>query len=131
MPIIKNLLELPKYFYLSIAVFWLCAITVASLISVDLVHEVESEIEVSDKLVHGIFYFVNTVLFYLYLRKTPLKNPLLKISLFSFVYGMLIEVLQYVMPFERSFDLKDVLANSIGILIAIFLIKFWLAYQMR
>ncbi len=131
MLIIKNLLELKKEYYLFFAISWLVLITIASLISVDLVKEVESGIEVSDKLVHGIFYFVNTILFYCYFKKAGLRNTVIKISLFSFIYGILIEVLQYVLPYERSFDLKDILANSIGILTAIFLISFCLASRLR
>jgi len=131
MPIIKNLLELNKNWYLFLAVLWLFCITVASLVSVEIVKEVESGIEVSDKLVHGIFYFVNTVLFYCYFKKINLKRAISKVSLFSFAYGIIIELLQYVLPYERSFDLRDIIANLVGILIAIFLINFYLARRLR
>ncbi|MCM5661875.1 VanZ family protein [Galbibacter mesophilus] len=131
MPTIKRLLELNKNFYLVSAILWLCAITVGSLLSGNMVREVDTGFDIPDKLVHGIFYFGNTLLFYLYFRKTSLKNEIIKVSVFSFLYGILIEVLQHVMPYERSFDVKDILANTVGILIAIFLIKFCLALSMR
>ncbi|WP_335965583.1 VanZ family protein [Galbibacter sp. PAP.153] len=131
MPIIKNLLALHKNTYLFLAVSWLCLITLASLVSVKVVQEVEHGIEVPDKLVHGVFYFVNTLLFFLYFNKSQIKNAIVKVSLFSFVYGIIIEVLQYVLPYERSFDLKDIIANSVGILTAIFLIKYALITRLR
>lgn len=131
MPIIKNLLELNKNWYLFLAILWLFCITVASLVSVDIVKEVESGIEVSDKLVHGIFYFVNTVLCYCYFKKIDLKRVITKVSLFSFIYGIIIELLQYVLPYERSFDLRDIFANLVGVLTAIFLINFYLATRLR
>ncbi|WP_342156605.1 VanZ family protein [Joostella sp. CR20] len=122
---------LNKTTYLLFAALWLLGVTIGSLVSVSVVNEVETNIRVSDKLVHGIFYFGNTILWYCYLRKANFKNVLPKVSLFSFVYGIVIEVLQYILPYDRSFDLKDILANSVGILIAIFLINFWLASRLH
>jgi len=49
---------------------------------------------------------------------------LLKVSLFSFLYGIIIEVLQLLMQFGRSAEMSDVVANAIGILAAVLLIQF-------
>ena len=64
-------------------------------------------------------------------KKINLKRAISKVSLFSFAYGIIIELLQYVLPYERSFDLRDIIANLVGILIAIFLINFYLARRLR
>lgn len=86
--------------------------------------DVEPDFKISDKIAHGFFYFVNTILCFLYFYKPDLKGILLKVAIFSFVYGIVIEVLQLVLPFGRSAEFTDVLANGIGILLAILLLKF-------
>ncbi|XLS29813.1 VanZ family protein [Flavobacteriaceae bacterium M23B6Z8] len=79
-----------------------------------------------DKLVHLIFYLVLTILLYLYLRKEHQKYQKRKVltiaSVFSLIYGMIIEVLQGILPYKRSADWLDVVANSVGIVFAILII---------
>lgn len=123
MPIIKRLLRVKKIYFLLVAVLWLLLVTLACLVPVGVVRDVEPAFKVSDKIAHGVFYFVNTILLFLYFYKNESKGILLKVSIFSFVYGIIIEVLQYELPFGRSAEIRDVLANGIGILTAIFLIK--------
>lgn len=69
-----------------------------------------------------MFYLVLTLVwnFYFYFKSDSiLKIALqLKIGLVVFFYGIIIEVLQEVLPFGRSADWKDIIANMIGILIA-------------
>lgn len=124
MPIIKRLLQVRKPYYLIIAVLWLIVVTLACLVPVGIVRDVEPDFKISDKIAHGFFYFVNTILCFLYFYKPGLKGILLKVSLFSFIYGIIIEVLQLVLPFGRSAEIYDVLANGIGILTAVLLIRF-------
>ncbi len=81
-----------------------------------------------DKLVHFVFYFFAVVLgmFCLAERKGSgftLKRGLLITVLFSIGYGMLIELLQWIMPFEREADAWDILANTIGAILAGLLIQ--------
>ena len=82
----------------------------------------EVQLSFGDKLVHAFFYFVLTILGYLYLNNDHKKftgKLALKISaLFSFIYGMIIEALQHILPYKRSADWLDVVANGIGTLIA-------------
>jgi VanZ family protein len=113
------------------AVLWLFLVTLACLIPAGIVRDVEPVFKISDKLAHGFFYFVNTILCFLYFYKPGLKGILLKVSLFSFVYGIIIEVLQLMLPFGRSAEMNDVLANGTGILTAILLIRFGLLKRMN
>lgn len=82
----------------------------------------EVQLSFGDKLVHAFFYFVLTITSYLYLSKDykKFKNSVaLRISAIgSFIYGMIIEGLQHILPYKRSADWLDVLANGIGTLIA-------------
>jgi glycopeptide antibiotics resistance protein len=41
------------------------------------------------------------------------------VFLVGITYGMLLEVLQYLLPIDRSFDLIDAVANTIGVLIGL------------
>jgi VanZ family protein len=79
-----------------------------------------------DKLGHLAFYFGTTLSWFLYFKSQKTekgyKKSLIKAFLFSFVYGILIEVAQGLFTASRQPDIKDVLANTIGALLAISLI---------
>lgn len=72
----------------------------------------------SDKLVHGIMFF-GLAFLYQFLK----DNRLIKLILVPFLISFLIEILQGMMPFGRTFDWLDLLANTIGILLAVGLIQ--------
>lgn len=77
----------------------------------------------TDKMLHGVAYFILTLLwlFYYLMKKSGILNYIQKffnISALVIVFGMLIEVLQGALTSYRQPDWADVLANSIGVLIA-------------
>ncbi|QTV06404.1 VanZ family protein [Faecalibacter bovis] len=74
--------------------------------------------ENSDKLVHGLMFFVLAFL-YQFLKDYRLS----KLILVPFLISFLIEILQGIMPFGRTFDWYDLLANTIGILMAVGLVQ--------
>ncbi|WP_158657074.1 VanZ family protein [Maribacter cobaltidurans] len=81
-----------------------------------------------DKLVHFIFYFIMVILGFLALRndfkhRFSLKRTLLWIVLFSIIYGIIIEVLQYTITVDRQGDILDALANSLGAFMGLLLVK--------
>ncbi len=68
---------------------------------------------VSDKLEHAAAYMLLTLWFTgLYPRSSYWR-----IGLSMFLLGIVIEIAQGLMPFGRQADLRDVFANSIGILL--------------
>jgi glycopeptide antibiotics resistance protein len=71
-----------------------------------------------DKLVHAFIFFTLVISFYF---AFPQKK-ILSVFLMPFLFSIIIELLQYLMPFGRSFDLMDVLANLTGIIIGLLLI---------
>jgi VanZ family protein len=79
--------------------------------------------KVSDKLGHCTFHFILTTLwfFYFYFNKAnnSLKKALLYAFSFSLIFGILIELAQAIFTTTRKADVLDVLANSIGGLIAV------------
>jgi len=91
---------------------WTALITLLSLIPLSGTPAVKSP--VPDKAVHLVFYFFFTFFWYRYLRNRNLRHALLLTFLCALMYGTIIEALQYMMPFGRSFDTRDILANAAG-----------------
>ena len=72
----------------------------------------------TDKVVHGIIYFY---LAYLgFLCQFKLSN--LSIAILVFMYGLFIEIIHLFHPY-RFFEYFDLLANLIGVTIALLLIR--------
>ena len=72
----------------------------------------------ADKVVHGIIYFY---LAYLgFLCKYKLSD--LSLAIFVFIFGLLIEIIHLFHPY-RFFEYFDLLANLIGVTIALLLIR--------
>ena len=117
--LIKNLLE-HKLLVQALTVLWtglvayLCLAIPTGLPSVSLFK--------FDKLGHFAFHFGITIMWFLF-WKTTFKNEnkyaLLKAFLFSFFFGIVIEIMQEFLTDDRSGDIEDVFANSIGALIAV------------
>ncbi len=78
-----------------------------------------------DKLVHAGFHCGIVILGSLSFKKSgaSLNTIFLGIFIFSALYGILIEFLQYVMPYGRAAEIWDVLANLTGASLGVLLIK--------
>jgi VanZ family protein len=76
-----------------------------------------------DKVVHFGIYFVFTLVWFGYFSglefKKNILKEVLKASLLAFFAGISIELLQEFLRKARSGDVYDVLANSLGILMAV------------
>jgi len=108
---------------------WLLLITVLSLLSFPDDPVGGLDIPHMDKAVHFIFYFVAAILGSLYLREASKKNIALSRALimslvFTIIYGIILEVFQSTLTDYRSGELKDVLANSLGALCGVLLMKY-------
>lgn len=80
-----------------------------------------------DKLVHFSLYFIG-VSFWLfdYYKKKGLWNNIVFMVIISWgvLYGILMEVLQKVVVQNRSGDILDALANTVGVLTAFLLFRY-------
>ncbi|MBT8205790.1 MAG: VanZ family protein [Eudoraea sp.] len=108
---------------------WLLLITVLSLLSFPDDPDGGLDIPHMDKAVHFLFYFVAAILGSLYLREASKKtislSKALTISLlFAVFYGILIEVFQSTLTDYRSGELEDILANSLGAITGVLLLKY-------
>ncbi|WP_223439850.1 VanZ family protein [Polaribacter litorisediminis] len=70
-----------------------------------------------DKGYHSIAYFILTITWLLSFYKKPQKKYIIAIS--CIIFGIIIELLQASLTVYREGDYFDVLANSLGVLLAL------------
>ena len=100
---------------------WMVLITSLSLFSFSEEREETIWFPHLDKIVHFTFHLGILILGTFSLREMMPKqwhrrNTIAILLLFSVGYGLLIELLQWLMPFDRSAEFWDVLANLTGAL---------------
>ena len=113
---IKSLLERNAY---RIAITLTIFITISSLVSLRGIKTLDIGIHNFDKIIHFISYFSLTISWFFATQHavTKQKSKLLLILLLIF-FGIIIEALQGGMTTHRQADFYDILANSIGVLLA-------------
>ncbi len=89
---------------------------------------VDVNVKGSDKIGHLLAYFVFTVvwfLFFFYSEKQSGKfsKSWIRAAVIAFLFGILMELLQALLTDYRSSDWYDVLANTSGIVFAVFVLK--------
>ena len=95
----------------------------------DLPEEPFFEIIYFDKWVHiGMFGILTFLWCFPFLKsKNGSVKLFLLIALCSIIYGVLMEFVQKYFAFERDFDLLDIIADSVGSILALI----WLFYFLR
>ena len=110
-----------KLFFLAAALFWSGVILFFCLIKASDLPQVE--VPNLDKVIHATFHFVFTVLWFLFFKKklksSNIFRPLLISFVFSFFFGVTIEIMQQVFTTTRSADVLDELANLSGASLAV------------
>jgi glycopeptide antibiotics resistance protein len=80
-----------------------------------------------DKVVHSVFHFVFTTLWFLYFKKKWRTSSKVKLFICSFVFSLLlgisIEFMQHWITLTRSADAIDVLANVLGATLAVIVLN--------
>lgn len=115
-----------KYFWA--AVFWTAGIAVSCLISMKNFENKGLDLEHKDKVIHGTFYFVFTVLWYLTVKNCNTlnaKKSRLVVFISAVIFGVLIEISQQLFTKDRSADVQDALANSTGSALAVLVLWFF------
>ncbi|MBE9489377.1 MAG: VanZ family protein [Bacteroidetes bacterium] len=81
----------------------------------------------NDKFAHVLLFVILTFIWLLYYfisnKKGKIIKNMLRVLLLCFIYGIIIETIQYLLIASRQADLLDILANAIGIFIGA--IVFW------
>lgn len=109
--------------YLFLALFWTYEVTYLSLFPIEPVSDSWFNFPHMDKFGHFSFYFGFVFLWNLYFKKIKLKKALEYSFALAILYGILMETLQYAMPYERMFDMLDIVANITGAIFAVICIK--------
>ncbi len=104
-----------------LAFLWTLFITVLSLINSSSLPDVS--ISNIDKLVHAIFFFILTIVWFLFFKSTRKKKIFVdaisrSIILAAFL-GVCIEIAQEFLTEDRTGDLMDIVADLFGTVIAI------------
>jgi len=72
-----------------------------------------------DKIAHFLMYFgLMSVIAFEHRNEITGRTQLSLFALIPFVYGILMEILQFTITADRSGNIYDVLANSAGIIVA-------------
>lgn len=110
-----------KLFFLLAALFWsgvilfFCLIKASDLPTINVPN--------LDKAIHATFHFVFTVLWFLFFKKklntSNIFRPLVISFVFSFFFGVAIELMQEFFTTTRSADVLDELANLSGATLAV------------
>ena len=117
-PTIIKLLLVRKL-WLPMALTWTLAMGVACLVSVSGIPKVS--VESADKGVHFLMHFGFAWLWLSYLQSTeriPKGRLVLLVVIASLVYGICLEMAQEAFTRYRSAEIRDVMANTIGAIVA-------------
>lgn len=77
-----------------------------------------------DKLIHFILYLVFVLLWSLIAEKAMSSLQKFWLAVVSIAFGVAIELLQSTMAMGRSYEINDIMANSVGCFIGILIIPF-------
>ena len=111
-------------------------ITYLSLADLSAHDEFDIEIPFLDKAAHFVFYLVATTLACLFVRERtkgsiPLVKTMVYTGIFMFIYGTIIEVLQYAVTTVRSGEISDFFANSVGVILSLFMVYYLFSGETR
>lgn len=111
-----------KRVFLYAALFWTGLILYLCLKNSNELKQIE--IPNFDKLIHVVFHFVFTTLWFLYFKKRWFTFSNFRLLAFSLIcslfFGIAIELMQEYFTTTRSADVFDVLANIVGAFLAVF-----------
>lgn len=110
-----------KRFALILWFLYIFALTILSLGNVSQMPNLGSSFD--DKVYHTLAYFLFTLLTFNILRTKIKTHIVLYSATISVIYGIIIEVLQSVLTEYRVSDFYDVIANCIGVGLAILVIN--------
>lgn len=116
---LTKILLVLRRFALLISISYTILLVLVSFISLDDFTEIE--VDKGDKIFHFLVYFILVVLWYIALieKVTWSKSKQIIIIAFcSIMFGIIIEILQGSLTSYRAADGFDILANTLGVLLA-------------
>lgn len=77
-----------------------------------------------DKVAHFGIFFVFAV-FWMWALRMSLQKRILAVMASGIAYAVLTEIYQGLLPFERTPDVYDALANSLGLMVGVASYSYW------
>jgi VanZ family protein len=113
---------------------WVLFITMLSLFSFSELDTGTINIPYADKITHFSFYLIFAVLGCMFIRErtqgeTNLGKALVIMLFSAILYGIFIEVLQYMITANRMAEFGDILANTLGAFVGVGLIKWYFSKE--
>ena len=118
-----------KQFAWVLAIGYTFFLTLLSLISLNGLPKLGSTFD--DKIYHLFAYMLMTLLWYNVFQRTSTKFQIAYSAAIAISYGIIIEVFQQVLTTNRKEDIEDVIANSIGVLLAVILILIYRKIKLK
>ena len=115
---------MPKRLFLILAVLYTIALTVASLITLQGIPELGTDMD--DKLYHVLAYMVLLILWYFTLEKPVSRKQLTYLALSCIAFGIIIEAVQGKVNVNRMGDILDIVANIVGVIIGGIISQKWI-----
>lgn len=113
---VKRLKYLLPAILVSLTVLW------GSIASTSTINEL-NPLELSDKYIHFVGYFIVTVAWYFGLVHYQAERPAFKSFMIATMLGICIEVIQYSFFPGRFFEILDIIANISGSIIGLLIFK--------
>lgn len=118
-----------KYFKLHLKYAFIAIVLLVAVMYVSLLPKIElpkTTIFQADKIVHFSMYFVLSVMIFKGFFNKKLNQSLLIACVLSFLYGFIVEILQYSLTSTRMFDVFDIFANGMGAIFAYLIVSKYL-----
>ena len=121
---LKTIKKLLKDNAIFIAIFITVSIAIGSLVKPDLI--TLKSISVSDKTYHFIaYFFLMFSWLYAFLKNEKFQKNIKYLILSCLIFGIVIEILQGTITSYRTTSYLDILANSVGIGLAVLIFHFF------
>jgi len=121
---LKTIKKLLKDNAIFIAIFITISIAIGSLVKPDLI--TLKSISVSDKTYHFIaYFFLMFSWLYAFLKNEKFQKNIKYLILGCLIFGIVIEILQETITSYRTTSYLDILANSVGIGLAVLIFHFF------
>ena len=116
-----------KRWSLPIMLVYVMALTYGSLGNVSGVPKLGFSFD--DKIYHFLAYAILTLILFNFITTTTVKHKMALSASIAVIYGIIIEVLQSTLTDFRTPDYYDVVANTLGVVFAIVLLRF--SYKLK
>lgn len=112
-----------KKFALVLALIYSVALISISLVKLNNVPDIG--VSFGDKVFHFLAYCLLTFLWFsafLFNYNFKKKKAIISASMLAIIFGIVIEVLQETITVSRAMDIYDVIANTLGVLLSVFIL---------